>query len=34
MQTDSLPTGKNEVFMALRAYLYTVAYHMLANAAG
>lgn len=33
MQTDSLPNGKNEVFMALRAYLYTVAYHMLANAA-
>src|SRR5215467_13976594 len=33
MGTDSLPAGKNEVFMALRAYLHTVAYHMLANAA-
>ena len=33
MQTESVPAGKLEVFMALRAYLYIVAYHILANSA-
>jgi RNA polymerase sigma-70 factor (ECF subfamily) len=33
MQTDSLPSDKNEVFMALRPYLYVVAYHVLGNSA-
>jgi RNA polymerase sigma-70 factor (ECF subfamily) len=33
MQTNSLPSDKNQVFMALRPYLYVVAYHILANSA-
>jgi RNA polymerase sigma-70 factor (ECF subfamily) len=33
MQTDAVPCGKNDVFMALRPYLHVVAYHILANAA-
>src|SRR5215510_5903770 len=31
MQTHSASSGKNELFMALRPYLYVVAYHILAN---
>jgi len=33
MQTGNPPSGKAEVFMALRPHLYGVAYHMLGNAA-
>src|SRR3954469_4104637 len=33
MQVDTLSSGKNDLFTALRPSLYAVAYHMLANTA-